>query len=81
VGRTPEYLGQENRRERNEARGNPLAVHPLMILGPTGLFAATDWGIKAENNPGTHGFSEIAYQSRRLPRTMARPLMDWALQA
>ena len=33
-----------------------------MILGPTGLFAATDWGIKAQNNPAAHGFSEVLYE-------------------
>ena len=39
-----------------------LLVHPIMILMPTGLFAGTNWGLKAENNPGAHGFSEILYQ-------------------
>jgi K+-transporting ATPase ATPase A chain len=39
-----------------------LLVHPIMILLPTGLFSATDWGTKAVNNPGPHGFSEIMYQ-------------------
>jgi K+-transporting ATPase ATPase A chain len=39
-----------------------LLIHPLMILGPTGLFAATDWGAKATNNPGAHGFSEVLYE-------------------
>ena len=39
-----------------------LLIHPLMILAPTGLFAATDWGTKAENNPGPHGFSEVLYE-------------------
>jgi K+-transporting ATPase ATPase A chain len=33
-----------------------------MILGPTGLFAALDWGTKATNNPGAHGFSEVLYE-------------------
>ena len=33
-----------------------------MILGPTGLFAAMDWGTKATSNPGPHGFSEILYE-------------------
>jgi K+-transporting ATPase ATPase A chain len=33
-----------------------------MILLPSGLFAATDWGIKATSNPGAHGFSQIMYQ-------------------
>jgi potassium-transporting ATPase potassium-binding subunit len=37
-------------------------IHPIMILGPTGLFAALDWGQKATNNPGAHGFTEILYQ-------------------
>ncbi|MBV9125105.1 MAG: potassium-transporting ATPase subunit KdpA, partial [Planctomycetes bacterium] len=50
-----------------EARETKLAmlallIHPIMILGPTGLFVATDWGRKAMNNPGAHGFSEILYQ-------------------
>jgi K+-transporting ATPase ATPase A chain len=33
-----------------------------MILMPTGLFAATDWGMKAVSNPGPHGFSQMFYQ-------------------
>jgi K+-transporting ATPase ATPase A chain len=40
-----------------------LSLQPaIMILFPTGYFAASDWGTKAENNPGAHGFSEIMYQ-------------------
>jgi len=39
-----------------------LLVHPIMILMPTGLFASTDWGLKATSNPGPHGFSQIVYQ-------------------
>jgi K+-transporting ATPase ATPase A chain len=39
-----------------------LLIHPMLILGPTGLFSATDWGMKATNNPGAHGFSEILYE-------------------
>jgi len=34
----------------------------MMILMPTGLFAATDWGLKAVSNPGAHGFSQMLYQ-------------------
>jgi K+-transporting ATPase ATPase A chain len=34
----------------------------LMILMPTGIFAATDWGLKATSNPGPHGFSQMVYQ-------------------
>jgi potassium-transporting ATPase potassium-binding subunit len=39
-----------------------LLVHPFLILGPSGLYAATNWGIKAESNPGAHGLSQIVYQ-------------------
>jgi K+-transporting ATPase ATPase A chain len=39
-----------------------LLVHPILILGPSGLFAATGWGTTAESNPGAHGFSQIVYQ-------------------
>src|ERR1700680_1103841 len=39
-----------------------LLVHPFLILEPSGLYAATNWGIKAENNPAAHGLSEIVYQ-------------------
>lgn len=62
VGRTPEYLGK-----KVEAREMKLAmlaflIHPIMILAPTGLFAATDWGEKSTNNPGAHGYAEILYE-------------------
>jgi potassium-transporting ATPase potassium-binding subunit len=62
VGRTPEYLGK-----KVEAREMKLAmvaflIHPVMILGFAGLFAAVDWGTKATNNPGAHGFSEVLYE-------------------
>src|SRR6266481_5258731 len=39
-----------------------LLIHPILILGPTGLFAALDWGKQATNNPGAHGYSEILYE-------------------
>ena len=39
-----------------------LLVHPVLVLGPTGVFAASDWGTKATNNPGPHGFAEILYE-------------------
>ena len=39
-----------------------LLIHPLMVLGPTGLFAALDWGEKSTNNPAAHGLSEVLYE-------------------
>jgi len=62
VGRTPEYLGKKIGGREMALLMIALLVHPIMILGPTGLFAATSWGMKAESNPGPHGFSEIMYQ-------------------
>jgi K+-transporting ATPase ATPase A chain len=62
VGRTPEYLGKKIGAREVKLAMIALLVHPLLILGPSGLFAATNWGIKAESNPGAHGFSQIVYQ-------------------
>jgi K+-transporting ATPase ATPase A chain len=62
VGRTPEYLGKKVEAREMKLAMIALLIHPIMILIPTGLFAATDWGIKAESNPGAHGFSEILYE-------------------
>jgi K+-transporting ATPase ATPase A chain len=62
VGRTPEYLGKKVEAREMKLAMLALLVHPILILGPTGLFAARDWGIKAINNPGAHGFSEILYE-------------------
>jgi K+-transporting ATPase ATPase A chain len=39
-----------------------LLVHPILVLGGTGLFAANAWGRNAMNNPGAHGFSEVLYE-------------------
>ena len=62
VGRTPEYLGKKIGAREMKLAMIALLVHPIMILGPTGLFAATAWGMGATNNPGAHGFSQILYQ-------------------
>jgi K+-transporting ATPase ATPase A chain len=62
VGRTPEYLGKKVEAREMKLAMLALLVHPILILGPTGLFAACDWGTKATINPGAHGFSEILYE-------------------
>jgi K+-transporting ATPase ATPase A chain len=62
VGRTPEYLGKKVEAREMKLAMLALLVHPLLVLGPTGLFAALDWGKAATNNPGAHGFSEILYE-------------------
>jgi potassium-transporting ATPase potassium-binding subunit len=62
VGRSPEYLGRKVGAREVKLAMIALLVHPLLILEPSGLFAATNWGIKAESNPGAHGLSQIVYQ-------------------
>ena len=62
VGRTPEYLGLKVGAREMKLAMIALLIHPIMILAPTGLFAATTWGTKAESNPGAHGFSQIVYE-------------------
>jgi potassium-transporting ATPase potassium-binding subunit len=62
VGRTPEYLGRKIGAREVKLAVLALLVHPMMILMPTGLFAALDWGLKAVSNSGAHGFSQMLYQ-------------------
>jgi K+-transporting ATPase ATPase A chain len=62
VGRTPEYLGKKIGIREVRLAIIALLVHPLMILMPSGLFSATNWGLKAISNPGSHGLSQIIYQ-------------------
>ncbi len=62
VGRTPEYLGKKIGAREVKLAIIALLVHPLMILMPTGLFAATSWGLNAVSNPGAHGLSQMLYQ-------------------
>jgi potassium-transporting ATPase potassium-binding subunit len=62
VGRTAEYLGRKIGGREMTLAMIALLVHPFLILEPSGLYAATNWGIKAENNPAAHGLSEIVYQ-------------------
>lgn len=62
VGRTPEYLGKKVEGREMKLAMLALLIHPLMVLGPTGLFAALEWGPKSMNNPGPHGFTEVLYE-------------------
>ena len=72
VGRTPEYLGKKI--EAYEMKMASLVVlipcalvvigTAIAVMAPAGLAGVT-------TNPGTHGFSEILYASRRPPTTTA----------
>jgi K+-transporting ATPase ATPase A chain len=62
VGRTPEYLGKKIGARELKLAIIAMLVHSLLILVPAGLFAATDWGLKAISNAGPHGLSQIVFQ-------------------
>jgi len=62
VGRTPEYLGKKIGAREMKLATIAILIHPLMILMPSGLFAATNWGLQAISNSGAHGLSQIVYQ-------------------
>ncbi|HEY2481949.1 MAG TPA: potassium-transporting ATPase subunit KdpA [Caulobacteraceae bacterium] len=61
VGRTPEYLGKKI--EAREVKFAMLAVLilPLSILGFSSIAAVTPVALKALENSGPHGLSEIMY--------------------
>jgi K+-transporting ATPase ATPase A chain len=62
VGRTPEYLGRKIGAKEVKLAVITLLVHPFMILVPTGIFAATAWGLRAVSNPGANGFTQMLFQ-------------------
>jgi K+-transporting ATPase ATPase A chain len=62
VGRTPEYLGKKVEAREMKLAMLGLLIHPLMILGPAGMAAVSDWGVGATTNPGPHGLSQILYE-------------------
>jgi K+-transporting ATPase ATPase A chain len=62
VGRTPEYLGKKIEAREMKLAMLALLIHPILILGPTGLFCLMGWTTGSANNPGTHAFSETLYE-------------------
>ena len=50
VGRTPEYLGKKVEAREMKLAMLALLIHPLMVLGGTGLFCYMEWN-KAATNP------------------------------
>jgi K+-transporting ATPase ATPase A chain len=62
VGRTPEYLGRKVEAREMKLAMLALLSHPLLILPPSALFAATGWMGASAGNPGPHGFTESVYE-------------------
>jgi K+-transporting ATPase ATPase A chain len=61
VGRTPEYLGKKIESFDIQVAALAILVPIVVLLGFTALAAATAWGVRALNNAGPHGFSEMLY--------------------
>ncbi len=51
VGRTPEYLGKKVEAREMKLAMLALLIHPIMVLFPTGLFAATRLGTGLDQQP------------------------------
>src|SRR5258708_30529289 len=62
VGRRPECLGKKVEHREMKLASLAMLGHALLILIPTGLFVATDWGMTSMNSPAAHGFSEVLYE-------------------
>ncbi len=61
VGRTPEYLGKKIESFDVQVSALAILLPIATLLGFTALAVPTAWGLKALNNAGPHGFSEILY--------------------
>ena len=61
VGRTPEYLGKKIESFDVQVSALAILLPIAALLGFTALTVPTAWGLKALNNAGPHGFSEILY--------------------
>lgn len=61
VGRTPEYLGKKIEPFEMKMAALSVLVVPLIVLLFAAIASVIPEGIKAINNPGAHGFTEILY--------------------
>ncbi len=61
VGRTPEYLGKKIESFDVQVAALAILIPIVGLLGFTAVAAMTQWGVKALNNSGPHGFSEMLY--------------------
>lgn len=61
VGRTPEYLGKKVGAREIKLAMLYVLIFPLLILGLSAWAAVSPYGMKALNNGGPHGLTEILY--------------------
>ena len=78
VGRTPEYLGKKVEAREMKLAMLAMLIHPLLILRPTGLFAATDWGQGDREQPRPARLQRDPLRVHARPRpTTARASRAW----
>ncbi len=79
VGRTPEYLGKKVEAREMKLAMLALLIHPLLILGPTGLFAALRLGQQGDQQPRRPRFLAKSSTSSAPPRPTTAPASrGWA---
>ena len=62
VGRTPEYLGKKIEGKEMKLTALCIIVHPLLILGFSGISVTIAGGLDGITNPGFHGLSQVLYE-------------------
>lgn len=62
VGRTPEYLNKKIEGKEMKLVAIVILIHPLLILGFSGLAVSVQAGLSGITNPGFHGLSQVLYE-------------------
>lgn len=62
VGRTPEYLNKKIEGKEMKLVAIVILIHPLLILGFSGLAVSLQAGLDGITNPSFHGFSQVLYE-------------------
>ncbi len=62
IGRAPQYLGKAIEWGEIKIAALIILLLPTLVLIPTAISVATDFGKEAITNPGFRGFSEILYE-------------------
>ena len=62
VGRTPEYLNKKIEGKERQRVAIVILIHPLLILGFSGLAVSVQAGLSGITNPGFHGLSQVLYE-------------------
>ena len=62
VGRTPEYLNKKIEGKEMKLVAIVILIHPLLILGFSGLAVSVQAGLDGITNPSFHGLSQVLYE-------------------